>query len=48
MPCTGVGIAEVSVGERRYDIRRMLLERRRELLSEIQEQSARRSRGRIQ
>jgi DnaK suppressor protein len=35
MICTGVGIAEVAVGERRADIRRMLVERRRELLNEI-------------
>jgi DnaK suppressor protein len=33
---TGVGIAEAAVGERRDDIRRMLVERRRELLNEIQ------------
>jgi DnaK suppressor protein len=33
---TAVGIAEVSVGERRDDVRRMLLEHQRELLSEIQ------------
>jgi RNA polymerase-binding transcription factor len=36
MLCTGVDIAEGSAGERRDDIRRMLLERRRELLNEIQ------------
>ena len=36
MICTEVGTAEVAVGERRDDIRRMLAERRRELLSEIQ------------
>jgi DnaK suppressor protein len=35
MICTGVGIAEVAVGERRDDIRRILVERRRELLNEI-------------
>jgi DnaK suppressor protein len=33
---TRIDIAEVTVGERRVDIRRMLLERRRELLNEIQ------------
>jgi DnaK suppressor protein len=36
MICTGVGIAKVLVGEMRDDIRRMLLEQRRELLSDIQ------------
>ena len=36
MICTMVGIADVSVGEWRDDIRRMLVERRRELLNEIQ------------
>jgi DnaK suppressor protein len=36
MVCTGVGIAEMSVGERPDDIRQVLLERRRELLNEIQ------------
>jgi DnaK suppressor protein len=36
MICTGVGIAEVPVGERPDDARRVLLERRRELLNEIQ------------
>jgi DnaK suppressor protein len=36
MLCTNLGIADVSVGERRNDIRRMLLDRRRELLCEIQ------------
>ena len=36
MICTGVGIAEMAGGERRNDIRRMLVERRRELLNEIQ------------
>ncbi len=36
MLCTNIGIADVSVGERRNDIRRMLLDRRRELLCEIQ------------
>jgi DnaK suppressor protein len=35
MICTEVGIAEVAVGKRRDDIRRMLAERRRELLNEI-------------
>jgi DnaK suppressor protein len=35
MICTGVGTAEAAV-ERREDIRRMLVERRRELLSEIE------------
>jgi DnaK suppressor protein len=33
---TRVEFAEVAVGERRHDIRRMLVERRRELLTEIQ------------
>lgn len=36
MLSTGVGITEVAVGERRDEIRRLLLERRRELLNEIQ------------
>jgi DnaK suppressor protein len=36
MICTEVGITEVAVGERRDDIRRVLVERRRELLNEIQ------------
>ena len=36
MLCTEIGLAEVSVGERPVDIRRLLLQRRRELLSEIQ------------
>jgi hypothetical protein len=36
MICTGVYVAEVPVGERRDDIRRMLVERRRGLLNEIQ------------
>ena len=36
MMCTGVDIAEVSVGEWHDDVRRMLVERRRELLNEIQ------------
>jgi DnaK suppressor protein len=35
MICTTVGIAEVRVGEQRDGIRRMLVERRRELLDEI-------------
>ena len=35
MLCTEFGIAEGSVGERREDIRSMLLDRRRELLHEI-------------
>jgi DnaK suppressor protein len=33
---TEIDIADVSVGDRRADIRRMLVERRRELLNEIQ------------
>ena len=36
MTCTGVGIADGLAGERRDDIRRLLVERRRELLNEIQ------------
>ena len=36
MLCTGVGTAEISVGAHRDAIRRMLLERRRELLNGIQ------------
>lgn len=36
MICNGVGIAEVLVGERPDDVRRVLVERRRELLNEIQ------------
>ena len=36
MLSTGVGIAEVAVGEHRDEIRRSLLERRRELQNEIQ------------
>jgi len=36
MICTAVGIAEVPVGEQRDPIRRMLVERRCELLNEIQ------------
>ena len=36
MVCTAVGLADAPVGERRDDIRRMLVERRRELLNEIQ------------
>ena len=48
MICTEVGIAEVVVGERRDDIRRMLVERRRELLNEIQSRVRECSRSRIQ
>ena len=36
MICNAVDIAEVPVGERSDEIRRMLVERRRELLKEIQ------------
>jgi DnaK suppressor protein len=36
MICTGVGIAEAVIVERRDDIRRILVVRRRELLNEIQ------------
>ena len=36
MTCTGVGIADGLAGELRDDIRRLLVERRRELLNEIQ------------
>ena len=36
MTCAGVGIADVSLGERRDEIRRVLVERRRALVNEIQ------------
>ena len=36
MTCAGVGIADVSMSERRDEIRRVLVERRRALLNEIQ------------
>ena len=36
MTCAGVGIADVSIGERRDEIRRVLVEGRRALLNEIQ------------
>ena len=36
MTCAGVGIADVSMSERRDEMRRVLVERRRALLTEIQ------------
>jgi DnaK suppressor protein len=36
MTCAGVGIAAISIGEGRDEIRRVLVERRRALLNEIQ------------
>ena len=36
MLCTGIGLAEVSVGGQPGEIRRLLLQRQRELLNEIQ------------
>jgi DnaK suppressor protein len=36
MTCAGIGILDVSIGERRDEIRRVLVERRRALLNDIQ------------